>query len=83
MTVDDFLGRLRYPLLRLVAITLAASGIAGATFGVVHGWYGKAQVFAPPPAPSVDFIQTGSVSSGDAIGEMIEGLETKATGQHP
>ena len=84
MTVDDLLGPRRPLLFRLGVILTAASVIGGATYvGVVRDWHGKAGVFAPPPAPSVDPIQTGSVSSRDAIGEMIEGLETKATGQHP
>jgi hypothetical protein len=95
MTVDDLLERRRTPLLRLVTATLATCFIIGAAFVSLHGWKGKTEIVGPASidpiqtgsisvghAPSADPIQTASIPVGDAIGDMIEKLDTKAARQH-
>jgi hypothetical protein len=83
MRLDDLVERRpRRPLLRLVTATLATCFIVGVALLGVHKWNGKTDIIAPPPPPSVDPIQTGSIPVGDAIGDMIKKSDGKAARQH-
>jgi hypothetical protein len=80
MTVDVFVPRRRGLRLGLVTFALIIALAAGGTYAVERIWLDKPAIAAPgiPIAAPVDPVQTGSVAAGDAIGDMIEKLDTKA-----